>query len=144
MDKRIIVPDRILTIEGFFSPEECREAIEHGEGLGFEEASVQTKSGAQMMPGIRNNTRVTLDNEGWASRMWERLQPFVPSPLFGRDAVGLNERLRFYRYDVGQAFKPHADGSLKRPNGEKSQVTFMVYLNDDFEGGHTRFTFATV
>ena len=52
---------------------------------------------------------------------------------------GLNERFRFYRYDVGQRFAPHTDGYFERTNGERSHFTFMVYLNDGFEGGATAF-----
>lgn len=52
----------------------------------------------------------------------------------------MNERLRLYRYDVGQKFDWHLDGSFERPTGERSFFTFMVYLNDDFEGGTTSFT----
>ena len=54
--------------------------------------------------------------------------------------VGLwcvNERLRFYRYDIGQQFDWHYDGAFERDNGERSQLTFMVYLNDGFVGGET-------
>jgi prolyl 4-hydroxylase len=51
--------------------------------------------------------------------------------------VGANERLRCYRYAPGQRFKPHFDGSFARDHDERSLLTFMVYLNDDFEGGET-------
>ena len=57
----------------------------------------------------------------------------------GREAVGLNERLRYYRYDVGQKFSWHADGCVRLDNGLQSMLTFMVYLNDDFSGGETQF-----
>ena len=57
----------------------------------------------------------------------------------GWRAVGLNERFRFYRYDPGQRFAPHTDGSFQRGNGELSQFTFLVYMNDGFEGGATAF-----
>lgn len=57
--------------------------------------------------------------------------------LEGRQAIGLNERFRFYRYDPGQQFATHMDGSFVRQNGERSLLTFMVYLNDAFEGGET-------
>ncbi len=50
-----------------------------------------------------------------------------------------DDRLRFYRYDPGQRFAPHRDGSYFRKNGDCSQLTFMIYLNDGFEGGDTRF-----
>ena len=57
--------------------------------------------------------------------------------------IGLNERWRFYRYDPGQAFRWHRDGAYERNALERSRLTFMVYLNEDFAGGETRFeTFA--
>ena len=45
---------------------------------------------------------------------------------------------------VIREFMPPAEcdafiGAFARPNGERSELTFMVYLNDDFAGGATRF-----
>jgi len=134
----IIVPDRILTIENFCSSEECAHFIRLSEEIGYAAASVTTRSGQEMHPDIRNNSRVNLEDAGLAETMWQRVQPFAPSPLFRREAIGLNERWRFYRYEAGQTFKQHRDGSVRRENGERSQVTFMIYLNEDVEGGETR------
>lgn len=50
-------------------------------------------------------------------------------------AVGLNERFRFYRYDVGQKFAPHTDGAYHSPTGARSLLTLLLYLNDDYTGG---------
>jgi hypothetical protein len=52
----------------------------------------------------------------------------------------LNERLRIYRYDVGQQFEWHRDGYFRRTVDEWSLFTFMIYLSDDFEGGATSFS----
>ena len=60
----------------------------------------------------------------------------MPSPFHRYEAVGLNERFRFYRYDPGQTFRPHIDGHFAR-NDERSQFTFMIYLNGECEGGET-------
>jgi len=139
MERLIVVPERIFTIEEFFSPDECAHFIELSERVGYGDAPVTTTTGPQMRSDIRNNARVLLDDPALALNLWERIAPFVPSPLWKRTAIGLNERLRFYRYDPGQTFKPHYDGSFKRDNGERSQVTFMVYLNGDFTGGATKF-----
>ena len=139
MQSNIIIPDRLLTVDGFFSPDECAQHIRRSEGEGYEAATISTRGGAVMNTAIRNNDRLIVDDPQLAQTLWQRIQPFVPSPLFERQAIGLNERLRYYRYEPGQTFKPHQDGSFKRDNGEKSQVTFMVYLNDGFGGGSTNF-----
>jgi predicted 2-oxoglutarate/Fe(II)-dependent dioxygenase YbiX len=139
MNTQVIVPDVIFTIENFFSPEECAYCIEKSESLGFSNAPINTLLGAVRDTRVRNNMRVMVDAEDMAGELWKRIAPHVPSPLDNREAIGLNERFRFYRYDVGQTFAPHYDGSFRRTNGEESQITLMVYLNDDFQGGETRF-----
>lgn len=139
VEKQSVVAEQIVTVDNFFSPEECAHYIELSESGGYGDAPISTRLGAVMNQEVRNNARVMLDDAALAAALWERIRPFVASPLWKREAIGLNERLRFYRYDVGQTFKPHGDGSFKRANGEKSQVTFMIYLNEEFEGGQTRF-----
>ncbi|WP_255405155.1 2OG-Fe(II) oxygenase [Tenacibaculum sp. MAR_2010_89] len=46
---------------------------------------------------------------------------------------------RVYKYSSGQRFKMHIDGSFKRNLNEESLFSFLIYLNDDFEGGETEF-----
>ncbi|UOQ55710.1 2OG-Fe(II) oxygenase [Hymenobacter cellulosivorans] len=46
---------------------------------------------------------------------------------------------RFYRYQCGHQFRGHYDGSYVRSATEASRLTFMVYLNDNFQGGDTTF-----
>ncbi len=139
IQKHVIVPDRIFTIENFFSPEECAYYIQVSESIGFEAASVTTELGQTMYPELRNNSRVMIDDNQLAAAVWQRVKPFVPSPLYDRTAVGINERWRFYRYEREQRFKMHTDGCFQRSNGETSQITLMIYLNQDSEGGETRF-----
>ena len=68
-----------------------------------------------------------------------KLQQFLPLEKENYNSIGLNEMFRFYRYTTGQRFKMHRDGSFKRNEIERSFYTFMIYLNDDFEGGETEF-----
>jgi prolyl 4-hydroxylase len=64
----------------------------------------------------------------------------LPAVIDGHGLVGFNERWRFYRYRPGQTFKPHRDGSYVRMESwEESQMTFMIYLNEEMTGGETRF-----
>lgn len=130
---------RIFAIRDFLSPEECAGHIAIAEDHGFDVAPITTSAGFVVVKGVRDNERVMIDHLGLAADLWERVREFIPSPLFGWDAVGLNERFRYYRYGPGQKFRPHFDGAFVRSATEKSLLTFMVYLNDGFAGGETKF-----
>ncbi len=51
----------------------------------------------------------------------------------------MNERFRFYRYSSQQYFKWHMDGSFRRDHSERSKLSAIFYLNDNFDGGETDF-----
>ncbi len=69
----------------------------------------------------------------------------------GKAALGLNARFRFYRYGAGDYFAPHTDGSWPGSRivdgqlrgdafGDRwSQLSFLLFLSDDYDGGATRF-----
>src|SRR4051812_42572979 len=140
MDELIWREKDIGTIDDFFTSAECDEYIQFGEFKGFEEAPVTTGSGMVMMKDVRNNDRVMIDDVDRAQDLYRRLSDHLP-PHFQKkwQPIGLNERLRLYRYDIGQQFDWHRDGHFERPTGERSFFTFMVYLNEGFEGGATSF-----
>ena len=130
--RRDIADDLVFTIDGILSPEEALALISAADDLGFEPAPITVGPGRfRMAPHIRDNTRVMVDDFGLAAAIWERLRPWVHP-----EAIGVNERFRVYRYERGQAFRWHLDGSFRRP-GEASRHSVLIYLNDDFEGGRT-------
>src|SRR6476619_4616621 len=139
MDKEEIDGDRIFVIRGFLTPEECGAFVARGEQAGYEEATITTSSGSVMAKEIRDNARLIVDDVALANEWSQRGGKFLPDRVSGSNFRGFNERFRFYRYDVGQKFAPHFDGFFRRDNGERSQLTFMVYLNSDFSGGETKF-----
>lgn len=140
MLKNDIIPERIFTISNLLSPEECAEYISLTEKIGYTPAGLTVGQDEYMMaPQVRNNDRLILDDEKRAADLWHRIAEYVPATIDNWTAIGLNERLRFYRYDPGQRFALHGDGSYMRRNGDHSRLTFMIYLNDGFEGGETLF-----
>jgi prolyl 4-hydroxylase len=129
-----------FVIHDFLTPEECAAFTAAAEAVGFTDAPITTSRGFVMRPDIRNNTRVIIDNHSWADLLWERLRALPLPTRHGAAPSGLNERLRFYRYDPGQSFNAHHDGHYERPDGsERSFYTVMVYLNQRCTGGHTWF-----
>lgn len=129
----------IWTLENFLTPKECEDLILFSEMKGFEEATVSLSTGAKMMKGIRNNQRLVWTDEALAEKYWEKLKRYCPTHINNAKAVGLNEQFRFYKYESNQRFKRHIDGRYRRNDNEESRITFMIYLNDDFEGGETAF-----
>ena len=130
----------VFVIRDFLSAEECDVFISQSEAAGYDEATINSVMGAVMNKSYRDNSRLIHDDLELAERLWLRSEPFIPPTIRGIwTAIGFNERFRFYRYDLGERFKPHMDGCFRRQSGEESMLTFMIYLNEDFMEGHTKF-----
>lgn len=134
MDRELLDGENVFVIHEFLSREECDDLVARSESLGYEAATV----GDVLVTQMRNNARVILDDPPFAAELWARARPFVPQ-VGGWEPVGLNERFRFYRYDVAEAFAPHYDGAANQGLEVVSRLTFMVYLNEGCEGGMTNF-----
>lgn len=137
--KTQVLGDTIFTLDNVLAQAECEQWIHATEGHGFAEAPITTARGFVMAPSVRNNTRVIIDDRERAAALWGRLSAFIPQTLEGHSVVGLNERFRVYRYDPGQYFRWHSDGPFVRSPRERSLLTLMVYLSQDFSGGSTDF-----
>lgn len=137
LQKRCLDADQIFTVPEFLTPEECDRHIAHSEAMGYDDAPITTSVGFVMRKDVRDNLRVMHDDVELAAQWYERLESFMPANRLGWHVCGLNERFRYYRYDVGQRFAPHFDGCFRRSKVEES--LFMIYLNDDFDGGETKF-----
>lgn len=135
----------VFTISEFLTASESCEFIELGERIGYEQAEIQTAIGSRRIADIRNNDRVIFDDEKLADALFLKAKPYLPDVVQAAELVGFNERFRFYRYENEQYFKWHKDGSFCRPDGsEMSLLTFLIYLNGDFEGGHTQFQWESI
>eukprot|EP00042_Codosiga_hollandica_P017963 m.51163 g.51163 ORF g.51163 m.51163 type:complete len:223 (-) comp48245_c0_seq1:585-1253(-) len=129
-----------FTLDHVLSARECETFLAVTEAAGYTQATVNVGGGREMLAvDYRNSGRCIIDSVDVAAALWQRIQPFVPPTFCARPVLGLNERLRFLRYGVGQDFKQHQDGSFVRDNGERSFMTLMLYLNDDCDGGTTSF-----
>ena len=117
----------IYTIPNFFTSDECNLYLQ--------------------MPCTQPTTSFTdtgvFDNKKWvnsalATTFFTKLQNLIePTPL----ATRANTVIMTGSYTPGQQFNLHTDTGLyyNRDTNEKSSWTLLIYLNDDFEGGHTLF-----
>jgi len=133
-----------------FSKKECQRFINITESLGY------TQDAAVSLPrSVRHNENlVWIIDETTHEIIWHRCQTFMQehSELFtNKKALGLNRRFRFYKYEEGDFFKPHTDGAwpgsavvnkrlIQNAYPDRySQMTFLIFLSEGFEGGETAF-----
>ena len=138
MPKKIEIDSEVFELEQFLSEEECRSLIEMAEKKGFSDAMIISDGKPIVAKEIRNNQRVLVDDFKLANKIWARAKPYVPALLDSCKVMGLNERFRFYRYEKNQIFRLHKDFPFSR-KGQRSKLTIIIYLNDNFDGGQTDF-----
>merc|ERR1719229_519465 len=143
---------RAALLRNFLSPAECREIVLQAEGFGLISCGYSRR--------IRINDRVVVLGEELAAELFARARPFLHNIEVWDDCgegsgppgirtdiepgvwspVGLNPCFRVCRYDPGGFFLPHFDhGTDDRQQGHFSLKTFMLYLNDGFDGAPTTF-----
>jgi prolyl 4-hydroxylase len=121
----------LWTVPDVYSPEECRQTVRDIERWG---PTIATNNAI-----YRDQDRVMRDDPERAAALLRRLGPHLPERIGPLRLVGLNARLRFYRYQPGQRFPPHMDHWYWPSPTQVTLLTVLVYFNDDFEGGETRF-----
>lgn len=129
----------IVELSEVLTQTECLELIAKIETLGPSLATINTATGTKVNTNIRNNERVIFDDPDLAEKVFKAAAEHLPEDFAGRTICGANERFRCYRYKPGMHFAPHSDGSFVRNDDEMSFYTYLVYLNDGFEGGETTF-----
>ena len=135
---------RIRVVRGFASPAECAWVIARvrhklGPAMIWDELS-----GMGKLDPSRSNSAVELrltDMDVVTEAVRARISRSVklPEPIF--------ETPQVMQYAVGQEFRPHHDFLDPHQPGTAADLarrgqriaTFLIYLNDDFEGGETQF-----
>lgn len=112
---------------------------------------------------FRNDFRLSAASDTIANMLYHRMIPYLQllsedekictkdnSHMYLNEGLGmrggvwhvdsLNNCFRLGKYDTLGHFSPHYDGDyVIDPLYHRSMKTFMIYLNDDYEGGHTNF-----
>jgi len=130
----------VYVVKNVLTKDECNDLIKITENIGYEDALVNIGGGRQQkLTDIRNHKRTMIDSFDLAEHLYQRIKGFIPEMFNARKRLSFNERLRFLKYFKGEYFAPHFDGTYIRKNGERSQITILLYLNDGYKGGCTTF-----
>lgn len=135
---------RIRAIEGFATPAECRWLIDVTRERMKPATIFDQETGAEIEDPARNNSAISLlfrDMDVIVEILRTRISRAtrVPVPVF--------EPTQILRYEVGQEFRPHHDFLDSKEPGFREHLanfgqriaTFLIFLNEDFEGGVTEF-----
>lgn len=152
-----------IFIEGICSQKECDILIDYSENtIGYEQAPLNVGGGKSLVDtDVRFSDRCLIKNLDMVEIFWQRiisclenkrpdlLEKLLRAPWENKSslyAVGLNEQMRYLKYNPQNYFAPHTDGSFVRSDeagidriGETSYVTCLLYLNEGFVGGETGF-----
>ena len=134
-------------LENVLSPREVAQLVDAAEAMGF-----HPDSPVSLPRSVRHNHNVNwVVSETIDATLWERSRHLITERVDGQVARGINARFRFYRYTKGDYFSPHTDGAWpgsRVVDGQLvgqldpslySKYTYLILLNDDFEGGETEF-----
>jgi hypothetical protein len=112
-------------VKNFVSAEKCKELIDKAESIGFQDSQV-----------LQEN-KATLDYSSRSSKCCSFPIPELEDEL--RKIIGYMkfEGFQMLKYEKGNSFKPHYDNG----NGvTKRLMTIIIYLNEEYKGGQTKFT----
>ena len=142
-----MINDNVLLLKNFFSPDECAAEIDFAKHSGYLTQQYGSRSSTW-----HDRKRAFVDDRARADHIWSKFHDLPPLQDFYKDLkpdpkedvlawkpIGLNERLRYYNYEIGQLFSRHFDILYRINDDTRTFLTFICYLNDDFEGGQTIF-----
>ncbi|CAF1390723.1 unnamed protein product [Adineta steineri] len=165
LQREQIDEERISVIPKFLSAIECQQLIERAEKSGFKTSPPSGGGhGRTHREDARTNEYTVITDQSLADKLFQKVSPLLPQTLewmpenayFTKDIGGREwtisgcvDRLRFYKYHKDEEYPEHMDGSYSRTITHKNKtqqsfkqhsfLTLLIYLNDDFQGGETRF-----
>lgn len=133
----------IIEIPNFLSKEECDHLIEVAKQKGMEKSMVYADTGDVVDPDVRISEQTWIydvDDEIVAETS-RRIAELTNVPVENQEAMQL------LHYTSGGKYNPHYDAcdgdedqcARMNKGGGPRILTFIVYLNDNFEGGETDF-----
>lgn len=145
----ILDENRAYVLHNLLTKEECDRIIAAAEEEGFDKLTGYD-------PSYRSNKRILLQSTSIVPEMERRVKLFMEQELEvtkesttihrhklvdGKwEWYGLNPRLRICKYDPTNKFNKHLDtGYHVDPSTIRTIKTCMVYLNEEYDQGRTRF-----
>ncbi|KAG2187420.1 hypothetical protein INT44_005108 [Umbelopsis vinacea] len=153
--ERIDVPNvpGAFMITNVLTSSECDQVLSAAESIGFTPDVPAVGAAVDSVSVLAHNFFWLVDDD-FLGTIFKRCEPHFPKEIGGGAVVGVNSRWRVYRYVPGAIYRPHIDGAWPGSgldpedgtykydmynNTRWSRLTFLLYLNEEFEGGPTTF-----
>jgi len=126
---------KVIQIDNLLTPSECDELISYANTQQYMKSEIVSSTGD-----VYTNNRVSQQiwikdtSHKIANKITNYIEKYSGYP---RENM---EELQFVKYDVSGYFNEHYDPDVSYKNETNDRIyTLIIYLNDDFEGGHTYF-----
>jgi len=123
---------RIIHIPRAITPAVCQMYIQQGDRVGWSATNI-----GELNPLYsRSQAAMYID----IAALFAAIQPRAPHTLDGLEIAALAPaRTACMRYSQGEFFGLHTDAPYVAPDGALSKLSFILYLNADYQGGETFF-----
>lgn len=146
----------VMVIDGVLDPASCRALIDNADidrWLSCTAEIVRAANGPHTLPPRRVESArpcrlvgaderprfAAIDDPVLALRIFYRLAKLLPAERERAELVGLKPLLRCVRYHAGEGTETHCDPARETGDGQRSQLSVLVFLNDNFAGGAIEF-----
>jgi predicted 2-oxoglutarate/Fe(II)-dependent dioxygenase YbiX len=132
----------LYIIENFLNKEQCQILIDAYEN---NYQRLGEKTGVQFWDGRYIQFHDIIESETRAASIMQQIRHIASMYIMNEfvcEAPIYPDTAQIVRWEAGMEMKPHADNMM--PDGSPNysshrDFTSIIYLNDDFEGGHTFF-----
>eukprot|EP00121_Abeoforma_whisleri_P001101 Awhi_evm1s978 len=138
-----------FTLDEVLSEEECQRLIAVTERVGYVSSKVNVSGKLVVLKGVVDSASCVIEDASFTAKLFERIKsqlplilsdPTEPNLNWQGEACGINPLLRCLRYGTGtEGFTSHRDNSTKIGDDQRSLLTIVLYMNEGYTGGETRF-----
>ncbi len=136
----------VREFEDFLTAEECDQLIEEAKNRGLEQSTISNEKGIHILDmKLRKSKQCWLTHEDHkiAEQISQKICSYISLPKTHQ------EDLQVVRYTEQEYYRRHFDTPYQQRVIDQFNrfcgprvATFLIYLNDDFEGGETEFLLA--
>ncbi len=142
MKKNIISGGTIYSEERFWNNQICNDIIEDLESMDIFPKELSNNNTDYILEKnlvSRNQHRIIYESKELADEIWLKLVTIPDFRINIELASSINPSFRFYKYYPSQNFVVHTDAPVVINKNQRSFHSLLIYLNDNYEGGSTKF-----